>query len=139
MPMPRLAAATLALTAVACATGAGARRLEREGNATLTGIIVPPPSEVRKESTSCSGVMVRAAHVSAPDTALGNLLVKPSRGRCLYVLSNLPSEAELQVSVRPSAAWRCEGGSPPRLRPAPHEVKLRDYETATRDFRVTCE
>jgi hypothetical protein len=64
--------------------------------------------------------------------------VKQSRERCLYVVSNLPSNAELQLEVRPGASWRCEDGQAPGLKPRPGMLKLHDYETATRDFRATC-
>jgi hypothetical protein len=121
-----------------CASGTSPRRLEREGNASLTGVVVPPPSAVRQGSTSCAGVRVRVAHASEPTRLLGSVMVKPSRERCLYVVSNLPSEAELRLEVTPGTDWRCEGGQPPSLTPRPGTVKLHDYETATRDYRSTC-
>jgi hypothetical protein len=65
-------------------------------------------------------------------------MVKELRGRCLFVVSNLPSDAELRLTASPGTAWRCEGGESPTLVPAPRVLKLRDYETATRDFRATC-
>jgi hypothetical protein len=136
MSISRLFAA-LALAA-ACASCAGAQRLEREGNATLTGVVVPPRGWVSKQSTSCAGVMARVAHVSEPENLLGNIMVKELRGRCLFVVSRLPSDAELRLTVSPGREWRCEDGAPPSLTPAPRVVKLRDYETVTRDFRATC-
>jgi len=130
--------ARLALAA-ACASCAGAQRLEREGNAILTGVVVPPAGGVSKQSTSCAGVTARVAHVSAPDSLLGSVMVKALRGRCLFVVSNLPSNAQLRLTVSPGTAWRCENGDLPTLAPAQRVLQLRDYETATRDFRATCQ
>lgn len=132
--LPMLAALCLALAG--CASGA--LRLEREGNATLTGFLTAAPGTVRQESTSCAGVRVHVTHASAPSQPLGNVMVKQSRGRCLYVVSNLPSDAELRLEVSPGAGWRCEDGRVPTFTPKPGTFKLRDYETATRDFRATC-
>ncbi len=78
-------------------------------------------------------------HASEPGRPVGNLLVKQSRERCLYVLSSLPSDAELRLEVGPPTDWRCASGKVPTLQPRPGSLKLRDYETATRDFRATCE
>lgn len=138
MLKPGLPIATALLLATGCASGTGAERLEREGNASLTGVITAPPSVVRQGSTSCAGVRIRVAHVSEPSQALGSTMVKQSRERCLYVVTNLPSEAELQLEVGLSSSWRCEDGQAPTLKPTPGGVKLHDYETATRDFRATC-
>jgi hypothetical protein len=65
-------------------------------------------------------------------------MVKQSKERCLYVVSSLPSDAELRLEVSPGTAWRCEDGQSPTLTPKPRALKLRDYETATRDFGATC-
>jgi hypothetical protein len=138
MLKPGLTFATALLLATGCASGTGAERLEREGNASLTGVIAAPPSAVRQGSTSCAGVRIHVAHVSEPSRPLGSTLVKQSRERCLYVVSNLPSEAELQLEVSPASSWRCEDGQAPSLKPRPGVLKLHDYETATRDFRATC-
>ncbi|WP_224369131.1 hypothetical protein [Hyalangium versicolor] len=131
---------TFALATGGCAFGTGAQRLEREGNASITGILVPPPNAVGPKSTSCAGVRIRVAHVREPSQLLGNVMVKASRQRCFYVVSSLPSEAELHLEVRPGADWKCENGQPPTLSPRSGSgtLKLRDYETATRDFRATC-
>lgn len=125
--------------AAACASCAGAQRLEREGNATLTGVVVPPKVGAGSVRTSCEGVTARVEHVSEPENVLGTAMVKELRGRCLFVVSNLPSNAELRLTVSPGTSWRCEDGEPPSLKPGPRVLKLRDYETATRDFRSTCE
>lgn len=138
MLKPGFSFATALLLATGCASGTGAERLEREGNASLTGVISAPPGTVRQGSTSCAGVRIHVAHVSEPSRALGSTLVKQSRERCLYVVSNLPSEAELQLEVSLSSGWRCEDGQAPVLKPKPGVLKLHDYETATRDFRATC-
>jgi hypothetical protein len=126
----------LALASASCALGA--QRLEREGNASFTGVVTPPPSAVRQGTTSCAGVRVRVSHASEPTHLLGSVMVKPSRGRCLYVVSSLPSDAELRLEVTPGSDWRCESGQPPVLTPKPGVLKLHDYETATRDFRAIC-
>ncbi|MFL5345106.1 MAG: hypothetical protein ACJ8AT_09940 [Hyalangium sp.] len=139
MIKPGLTLATLlALASSGCASGSGTRRLEREGNASLTGVVVPPASAVRQGTTSCAGVSIRVAHASEPARLLGSVMVKPSRERCLYVVSNLPSEAELRLEVNPGSDWRCENGHPLTLSPRPGTLKLHDYETATRDYRATC-
>jgi len=138
MLKPGLTLATAFLLTTGCASGTGTQRLEREGNASLTGVIVAPSSAVRQGSTSCAGVRVQVAHVSEPSRPLGSVMVKQSRERCLYVVSNLPSDAELQLEVSPASSWRCEDGQAPGLKPRPGVLKLRDYETATRDFRATC-
>lgn len=131
-------AAALSIAAAGCALDTGTKRLEREGNATLTGVVVPPPGTPAQGSALCAGVTVQVAHASEPTLSLGHLLVKQSRERCLYVLSSLPSEAELQLQVLLGTDWRCQDGEAPTLTPKPGLVKLRDYETATRDFRATC-
>ena len=139
MLKPGLTLATvLALATSGCASGSGTRRLEREGNASLTGVVVPPASAVRHGNTSCSGVRIRVAHASEPTRLLGSVMVKPSRERCLYVVSSLPSDAELRLEIDPGTDWRCENGQPPTLSPRPGTLKLHDYETATRDYRATC-
>jgi hypothetical protein len=138
MLKPGLLLATAFLLHLGCASGMGAQRLEDEGNASLTGVIVAPPEIVRHGSTSCAGVRIQVSHVSEPSRPLGSAMVKPSRERCLYVVSNLPSDAELQLEVSPASGWRCEDGQAPTLKPRPGVLKLRDYETATRDFRATC-
>jgi hypothetical protein len=131
--------AAFCLATVGCASGAGTQRLEREGNASLTGVLSSAPSSVRQGNTSCAGVRVNVTHASEPSQPLGNVMVKQSRQRCLYVVSSLPSDAELRLEVSPGSAWRCEDGQAPTLTPRPGSFKLRDYETATRDFRVTCD
>ncbi|HLL05634.1 MAG TPA: hypothetical protein VK539_34005 [Myxococcaceae bacterium] len=137
MRTPRLSAALVLVAA--CASCAGTPRLEREGSATLTGVVVPPRAGVSPRSTSCVGVTARVAHVSEPEQGLGTGMVKELRGRCLFVISQLPSHAELVLTVSPGITWRCEDGAPPKLTPAPPVLKLRDYETVTRDFRAACE
>lgn len=139
MLKPGLTFATALLLTTGCASGTGTERLEREGNASLTGVLMAPPSVVRHGSTSCAGVRVHVAHVSEPARPLGNVMVKQSRERCLFVVSNLPSEAELQWEVSPASGWRCDDGQAPTLKPKPGVLKLHDYETATRDFRATCD
>jgi hypothetical protein len=139
MSMTRLAAATLFLAAAGCASGPSGRRLEREGSATLTGVVTPPKGQGPKGNTSCSGVVVRVFHTREPTQPLGSLLVKQNRERCLYVVSNLPGDAELRLEVSPGTSWQCPEGEAPTLTPRPGVVKLRDYETATRDFRATCD
>lgn len=131
--------AALCLATAGCALGAGTQRLEREGNASLTGVLSAAPSAVRQGNTSCAGVRVHVTHASEPSRPLGNVMVKQSRERCLYVVSNLPSDAELRLEVSPGSVWRCEGGQMPTLTPRPGAFRLRDYETATRDFRATCD
>ena len=139
MLKPGLTIATVfCIAAAGCASGTGMQRLEREGNASLTGIVVPPASAVRQGSTFCAGVRVRVAHAREPTRMLGSVMVKQSRERCLYVVSSLPSDAELHLEVIPGTGWRCESGQAPTLIPKPGPLKLRDYETATRDFRATC-
>lgn len=139
MLKPGLALTTaLALASAGCASSMGTRRLERVGNASLTGVIVPPASAVRYGITSCAGVSVRVAHASEPTQLLGTVMVKPIRERCLYVVSSLPSEAELRLEVSPGMDWRCENGASPTFSPRPGTLKLHDYETATRDYRATC-
>jgi len=137
MRTPRLPAALVLVAA--CASCAGTQRLEREGSATLTGVVVPPRAGVSPRSTSCAGVTARVAHVSEPGRGLGTVMVKELRGRCLFVISQLPSHAKLVLTVSPGTAWRCEDAAPPQLTPAPPVLTLRDYETVTRDFRATCE
>jgi hypothetical protein len=131
--------AALCLATAGCASGAGSQRLEREGNACLTGVLSAGPTAVREGSTSCAGVRIHVAHASEPSRPLGNVMVKQSRERCLYVVSNLPSGAELRLEVSPGSGWRCEDGQVPTLTPTLGSIKLRDYETATRDFRATCD
>lgn len=140
MRTSRLPAALASLAVLAaCASCAGPQRLEREGSATLTGVVAPPRAGVSPQSTSCAGVTARVAHVSEPERGLGTAVVKELRGRCLFVISQLPSHAELLLTVSPATPWQCADGQPPRLTPEPRVLKLRDYETATHDFRATCE
>lgn len=130
--------AAFSLALAGCASGPGARRLEREGNASLTGVLSLAADEVRQGSTSCAGVRVQVTHAGEPTQPLGSVMVKQSRGRCLYVVSNLPSNTELRLELSPGTLWRCEDGQAPTLAPKPGSFSLRDYETATRDFRATC-
>ena len=136
--MLRTSAAALFLALLGCASHPGAHRLEREGTATLTGIVALSTPGLEVGKSPCAGLKVQVAHAREPDNALGNLLVKPSRGRCLYVTSSLPSQADLVLTVTASPDWRCDAGAAPVLTPNPVELRLRDYETATRDFRLTC-
>ncbi len=131
-------ALAFALAWTGCVSGLGAQRLEREGNASLTGIVAPPAGAVWQVNTSCAGVRIRVSHTSEPSRLLGTVMVKPSRERCLYVVSNLPSEAPLRLEVTPGASWRCGEGQPPTLSPKTVPLKLHDYETATRDFHAMC-
>lgn len=130
--------AAFCLATAGCASRTGTQRLEREGNASLTGVLSAAPSAVRQGSTSCAGVRIHVTHASDPSRPLGDMMVKKSRERCLYVVSHLPSDAELRLEVSTGSVWRCEDGQVPTLTPRPGSFKLRDYETVTRDFRVTC-
>jgi hypothetical protein len=136
--MLRTLAAALFLALLGCASSLGAHRLEREGTATLTGIVGLSVPGLEAGKDPCAGMKVHVAHAREPDNSLGNLLVKPGRGRCLYVVSNLPSQADLVLTVTASPDWRCTPGTAPLLSPERVEIRPRDYETATRDFRLTC-
>lgn len=66
-------------------------------------------------------------------------MVRVSRSRCSHQLANLPSGGELLTfTVKPSPAWQCANGATPTLTPEPQTLQLKDDQTETHDFRVTC-
>jgi hypothetical protein len=67
--------AAFCLATAGCASGTGTQRLEREGNASLTGVLSTAPSAVRQGSTSCAGVRLHVSHASEPSLALGHVMV----------------------------------------------------------------
>lgn len=132
--MYRIAVAALIVAATGCATtggGAGGPG----GNAAVTGVVRLPESGLQGNPCDSLRVMVSTAGATA---ALGDAQVKLSRGRCSYTVSNLPSNSELQIGVTPGADLKCASGAAPTATPEPAALKLRDYETATRDFQLAC-
>lgn len=138
--MNRIAIAVLLLsTATGCGTSRHATGGAREGSGTVTGIITLADGVGPKTGDFCEGLGVRVTPAGAPEDALGNPMVKVSRGRCSYQIGNLPSGGEsLQLFVTPSLAWRCDNGATPTITPAEQELQLQEYQAETRDFRVSC-
>jgi hypothetical protein len=138
--MNRITIAVLMLsTAAGCGTSRSATGGVREGNGAVTGIITLADEVGPKTGDFCAGLDVRVAPTGAPEEALGNRTVRVSRGRCSYQIANLPSGGEqLMFTVKPSPAWQCGNGATPTLTPEPQALQLRDYQTETRDFRVSC-
>jgi hypothetical protein len=73
--------AAFCLATAGCASGTGTQRLEREGNASLTGVLSAAPGAVWQGSTSCAGVRIHVTHTSDPSRPLGDVMVKKSRQR----------------------------------------------------------
>ena len=138
--MNRIAIAVLLLsTAAGCATSRNATGGAREGSGTVTGIITLADEVGPKTGDFCAGLNVKVTPTGASEDVLGNRMVKVSRGRCSYQVSNLPSGGEqLELSVTPSPAWQCDNGATPTLTPAAQALQLQDYQTATRDFQASC-
>jgi hypothetical protein len=138
--MYRITIAVLLSTAIGCSTSRSATGglAAREGNGTVAGIITLANEVTPRTGDFCEGVTVKVTPSGAPEDTLGDRMVKVSRSRCSYQVAHLPTDAELQLAVTPSAAWRCDNGATPTLAPEPRALTLRDYETLTRDFRVSC-
>lgn len=138
--MYRIATAAAVVVALTGCSGMSRSQVgDRNGNATITGIVSLPSSGFQKGGDACEGVRVQVARAGAEAAdSLGNVQLKESRGRCMYVASAIPSGSELQVTVTPGTAWKCDNGATPTLTPAQSAVKLADYQTATRDFAVAC-
>lgn len=139
--MYRITIAVLLFTAAGCSTTQGATggRASREGNGTVAGVISLAEGVSPKTGELCEGVAVKVTSPTTAEEALGTRMVKPSRGRCSYQVTDLPSTGEtLRLTVTPSPAWRCDNGATPTLTPEPVTLTLRDHQTETRDFRVSC-
>jgi hypothetical protein len=138
--MYRITIAVLLSTAIGCSTSRSATGglAAREGNGTVAGIIALSEGVSPGTGDFCAGVTVKVTPSSTSEDALGDRMVKMSRNRCSYQVARLPNDAELQLAVTPSAAWSCDNGATPTLTPEPQALTLRDYETLTRDFRVSC-
>lgn len=138
--MNRITIAVLLLsTAAGCGTSRNATGGAREGSGTVTGIITLADEVGPKTGDFCAGLGVKVTPAGAPEDVLGDRMVRVSRGRCSYQISNLPSGGEqLELSVTPSSAWQCDNGATPTLTPAPQALQLEDYQAVTRDFRVSC-
>ena len=138
--MYRIATAAAVVVALTGCSGMSRSQVgDRDGNASITGIVSLPGSGFQKGEDPCEGVQVQVTHAGAQAAdSVGSVQLKQSRGRCLYVASSIPSNADLQVTVTPSTAWKCDNGATPALTPASVSLKLRDYQTATRDFAVAC-
>lgn len=135
--MHRIAIAATVLAALTGCAGMSRSAVADRGNASVTGLIALPSSGLQRAEDPCAGVQVNVARAGAT-TTLGDVALKQSRGRCMYTASGVPSGAELQVSVTPGGSWKCDNGAAPAFSPATTSVKLHDYETATRDFTVSC-
>jgi hypothetical protein len=138
--MNRIAIAVLLLsTAAGCGTSRNATGGAREGSGTVTGIITLAEEVGPKEGDFCAGLAVKVTPAGAPEEVLGNRMVRVSRGRCSYQISNLPSGGEqLALTVTPSPAWQCANGATPTVTLEQQPLQLKDYQTATRDFSVSC-
>ncbi|HEX5754473.1 MAG TPA: hypothetical protein VFZ09_50280 [Archangium sp.] len=138
--MNRITIAVLLLSAATgCGTSRSATGSAREGNGTVTGIITLADEVGPKTGDFCAGLDVRVTPTGAPQEVLGDRMVRVSRGRCSYQVANLPAGSEpLAFSVKPPPAWQCANGATPTVTPEPRELTLRDYQTETRDFRVSC-
>ncbi|HYO67324.1 MAG TPA: hypothetical protein VEU33_14705 [Archangium sp.] len=134
---------TIAVLMLSAATGCGTSRSAtggaREGSGTVTGIITLAEQVGPKTGDFCSGLGVQVTPAGAPEEVLGNRTVRVSRGRCSYQVAGLPSGGEaLAFSVTLPSAWQCSNGATPTVTPEPQTLTLRDYQTETRDFRVSC-
>lgn len=133
--------AVLLSTAIGCTTSQSATggRAAREGNGTVTGIISLADEVGPRSGDFCEGLTVKVTPANAPADALGDRMVRLSRNRCSYQITHLPSGGEaLQLTVTPSPAWTCGNGATPTVSPEPKALTLRDYQTETLDFRVSC-
>lgn len=139
--MYRIATAAIVVVALTGCSGLSRSQVgDRDGSAALTGVVTLPSSGMQKGEDPCEGVQVQVVRAGASAaSALGDVQLKQSRGRCMYVVSGLPSRTDVQVTVTPGTAWTCDNGAAPAFTPANASLSLNDYETATRDFTVACD
>jgi hypothetical protein len=104
-------------------------------NARITGVVTLPEG-LADASGACSNLSIQAK-AGAAET-LGNVIVRQSRGRCSYEISQLPTQAELALVLRGGSGWACQNGSSVGLLPDAQTVTLQDHETRTQDFRGSC-
>lgn len=134
--MYRIAVAALVLAATGCATTGGGG--SRSGNANIVGVVKLPQSGLQTGG-ACDQVKVVVSSPSTPSNALGEAMVKASRGgRCSFTVSGVPSDVDLQVGLAVDGGLKCANGATPTISPEPSAVKLKDYGTANRDFTLSC-
>ncbi len=128
-------------TTIGCSTSQSATggSVAREGNGTVAGIVKLAEEMGPMSGDFCEGLTVKVTHASEPQEVLGDGMVKTSRSRCSYQITHLPNGSELLLTVTPSPAWQCSNGATPTITPEPTALTLADYQTDTRDFRVSCE
>jgi hypothetical protein len=126
----------LLLPLFGCATtGAGALAgTESYNHSQVSGVVVIPANQ--DPDALCRDLEVRASN--AAGVPVGHASVHVSRGRCSFVISQLPAAEELSIQVTPGAAWRCASGLNVALDPPTQAVKLREWESRSEEFRTTC-
>jgi hypothetical protein len=139
--MYRIAVAALIVAASGCATAGGASG-GRSGNAGVSGIVRLPQSGL--QGNPCDSLRVQVTATGSP-AELGDAMLKlsNSRGqnRCSYTVSGLPTGTDLQIGVTAGSDLKCASGEAPTVSSVsstPTPLKLGDYQTATRDFQLTC-
>lgn len=139
--MYRIATAAFVVVALTGCSGLSRSQVgDRDGTASLTGVVALPSSGMQKGQDPCEGVQVQVVRAGASAaSALGSVQVKQSRGRCMYVVSGIPARTDVQVTVTPGTAWTCDNGATPAFTPASASLSINDYATATHDFTVACE
>ncbi|MBJ6764939.1 hypothetical protein JGU66_29600 [Myxococcaceae bacterium JPH2] len=134
--MSRIAVAALILAAAGCATTGSAGG--PGGTATVSGVVAVPKAGL--QSNPCDSVRVVVSSAAAPGVALGKGEIKAnSRGdRCQYFVSGLPHETDLKINLVVGADVKCTNGAAPTATPAEGSLSMKKYETALRDFQLTC-
>ncbi|MBU8896679.1 hypothetical protein DRW03_34265 [Corallococcus sp. H22C18031201] len=134
--MSRIAVAALILAATGCATtgsvgGPG-------GTSTVSGVVSLPKGGL--QGNPCDSVRVVVSSDAAPGAALGNGMIKlTQRGdRCQYTVSGLPHETDLKIDLVVGADVKCTNGTAPTATPGEAPLKMQKYQTALRDFQLTC-
>ena len=119
----------------ACASGPQVSSTHA-GNATLLGVIALPES-VQGQANACDGLAVTASLAQDPNVLVGRGVVRSSRNRCTYQISNLPSGKELKLNVQAPASWTCANGQPVNV--APNDtLQLSNMESRNRDLNAAC-
>lgn len=124
-----------------CATdrASAPRSAVTEGQGRIFGAVTVARDIPLKDADACEGLEVRLTSVYWDSLALGERLLRPSYGRCLFEFTRVPDNGDsFQLEVAPNPAWRCANGAPPLLEPRSTVLMLKARQAKTRDFHITC-
>jgi hypothetical protein len=130
---PVLTAVLVLAGVTGCAT-AGTTNAEVFNTARIAGVVALP--EGMSGGNPCASLTVAANDPKGAQ--VGRATVRESRSRCSYEISQLPSDVEISITVKPASEWHCANGATPAFTAGSQPVKLRDNETRTHDFRAMC-